>query len=151
MGKIRFIIISVLAVFLQINSLYSQGGSNYSIFGVGDIYSSASAYYEGLGGTSIAFPSEHSINTKNPALWSLVKNTRLHAGYRFHQNLVTKGENQLLQNNGQVDGVFSIFAIDSAMGLAASFGIYPYSSVNYLISTPLAMVNQALELNGFII
>mgnify|MGYP000860881545 CR=1 FL=1 len=96
-----------------------------------------------------SFPSEHSINTKNPALWSLVKNTRLHAGYRFHQNLVTKGENQLLQNNGQVDGVFSIFAIDSAMGLAASFGIYPYSSVNYLISTPIEMVYQDLELKGF--
>ncbi len=115
--------------------IFAQGGSNYSIFGIGDIYSNGTAFYESLGGTSIAVPSDYAINLSNPALWAKNVTTRLQAGYRFNQNVIYNQNNSLFQNNGKVDGLFGIFALDTSNGLDMSFGIYPYSSVNYLTNT----------------
>ncbi len=113
----------------------AQGGSNYSIFGFGDIYPGGNAAYESLGGTSIAVPSDFAINMRNPAMWSLTKSSRLQAGYRFNQNYVSNEGNSLFQNNGKLDGILGIFSVDTSMGLSVSFGVHPYSSVNYLVRT----------------
>ncbi|TAL70760.1 MAG: hypothetical protein EPN82_01310 [Bacteroidetes bacterium] len=113
----------------------AQGGSNYSIFGIGDIYPGGNAAYESLGGTSIAVPSDFGINMRNPALWSFTRTSRLQAGFRFNQNNVSNGQYTLFQNNGKVDGIFGIFSVDTSIGLSVSFGVHPYSSVNYLIKT----------------
>jgi len=137
-----FIIILFLIVALS-GKLLSQGGSNYSLWGIGDIYSNSSAFYEGLAGTSIAFPSENSVNTTNPALWSIVNETRLVAGYRFNQNYVVNDNNNLLQNNGKLNGIHMLFSVDTSMGLSIGLAIYPYSSVNYMVSN-----TQEFEVDG---
>ena len=146
------IISSIFSVFILIlvttNPLLSQGGSNYSIFGLGDIYSSVGAYYSGIGGTSIAFPSNNSINTCNPALWSTITTTRIKVGYLFNQHVNVTDQTSLNQNNGKVDGIFGIFAIDTSIGASASFGILPYSSVNYLISSPVSVTTDGIEITG---
>lgn len=125
-----------------------QGGNNYSIFGIGDIHHSVGAYYEGLGGTSIAYPAETGINPKNPAMWGFTKMTRLQSGYRFNQNVINQNSFQIWQNNGKVNGIFGLFAMDTSIGLAASFGIMPYSSVNYLISNQFSVSVDDLIVNG---
>ena len=114
---------------------FAQGGSNYSIFGLGDLYPGGSAAYESLGGTSIAVPSDFAINMRNPAMWSFAKTSRLQAGYRFNQNYISNQGNSLFQNNGKIDGVLGIFSVDTSLGISVSFGVHPYSSVNYLIRT----------------
>ncbi|MFH1051346.1 MAG: hypothetical protein V1779_10520 [bacterium] len=129
--------------------LISQGGSNYSIFGLGDIEISPGAAYEGLAGTSIAFPTEHSINSLNPAVWSKLSKTRLLTGYKFNQHFIQdEKDNVLLQNNGKISTLSSVFVIDTGMGLAVSFGINPYSNVNYLIEVPLEVNFEGLEVTG---
>ncbi|MBI5325794.1 MAG: hypothetical protein HZB41_11085 [Ignavibacteriae bacterium] len=114
---------------------FAQGGSNYSIYGIGDIYPGGNASFESLGGTSIAVPSDFGVNMRNPSLWSFTKTSRLQAGFRFNQNSVNNGKYSLFQNNGKVDGIFGIFSVDTSIGLSVSFGVHPYSSVNYLIKT----------------
>lgn len=145
MKKNLYILIFIL---LLSESLFAQGGSNYSIFGIGDQIKSIGASYDGIAGTSISILSENSINTNNPALWSYVTHTRLSAGYRFNQNYIRNDNLSLYQNNGKIDGVKFLFSIDTSLGISASFGVIPYSSVNYLISTPIYKRVDGMELKG---
>ncbi|MES2765376.1 MAG: hypothetical protein V4642_05890 [Bacteroidota bacterium] len=120
-------------------SLLAQGGSNYSAFGIGDIRYNAGAAYDAIGGTSIAVPLVRGINLLNPAAWSYTHSTRLQAGYRFNQSLISNSQSSISQNNGKIDGILAIFSIDTARGISASFGIQPYSSVNYLSASTFAV------------
>ncbi|MFP4526984.1 MAG: hypothetical protein ACLFQX_00425 [Candidatus Kapaibacterium sp.] len=144
--RINILIIAILA--LGAINARAQGGSNYSMFGVGDLFHDVSASYKGLGGTSIAFPSENSINTRNPAMWSFVTTTRLQAGYVFNQHYIQQEPNELLQNNGQVNNILGLFSIDTALGIAVSFGIHPQSTVNYLVAHPVSINIEGVTANG---
>ena len=68
----------ICIVFASYIDLYAQqGGSNYSMFGIGDIRQSIGAGYDGLAGTQQAVQSYHAVNLANPAMWSAAKLTRL--------------------------------------------------------------------------
>lgn len=118
-------------------SLFSQGGSNYSAIGIGSINYNQTSAYEAIGGTSIAFPLENSINPVNPALWSKNTNTRLMAGYKFNQHYNETEDKNLYQNNGTISGINALFSIDTSKGVSIALGIVPYSRVKYYIGTPL--------------
>lgn len=147
MKTIRYIFI----FFLISLSVYSQGGSNYSIFGIGELTTGVGASYDGLAGTSIAIPFETSINTKNPAMWSFLNTTRIQAGYRFNQQLVSNQTTNLYQNNGKVDGILMNFSIDSSLGIDIGLGFSSYSAVNYLMSTKYKVDEGGLSTDGQII
>ncbi|MBU3680218.1 MAG: hypothetical protein FGM32_11565, partial [Candidatus Kapabacteria bacterium] len=71
-------ILALLALVLAPYSLlFSQGGSNYSTVGLGDLRLSSGALYDGMAGTSIAMPNDHGNNTENPALLGISPFTRL--------------------------------------------------------------------------
>jgi hypothetical protein len=126
----------------------SQGGSNYSVFGLGDIFSSSNAAYDGLAGTSAAIARESYINMRNPALWSKVTTTRLQAGYRFNQHISNVKENYLYQNNGKLNDIIGLFSVDTSSGFSVGFGIFPFSSVNYLVRSPVHVQTEDLALDG---
>ncbi len=128
----RYIAIGMIVLLGTIPQvMQAQGGSNYSIFGFGDIRESIGALYEGMANTAIAMPSNYGINTVNPALWSDVRTTRLQTGFLFRQHLVTSGVNsELRQNNSIYTGINAIFAVDSASGFAISMGYNPVTTVN---------------------
>lgn len=113
--------------------LLSQQGSSYSIFGLGDIYNSISSSYEAMGGIAIAVPDKNGINLVNPALWTQTSTTRLQAGYRFSQHFVSDNQNNQLQNNGTINLTNAIFVIDTSWRVAASFGIFPSTRINYFV------------------
>ena len=127
----------ILALLTIPLAAFGQGGSNYSSIGLGDLRRSVGALYDGMSGTSIAMPSDHGINLVNPALLGFSPYTRLQAGYRFNQHLVTDNGNSIAQNNGEIDGLMVLFAIDTAHGFGVSFGVVPYSSVNYVVQREL--------------
>ncbi len=129
---------------------FSQGGSNYSIFGIGDLIYSNGATASGMAGTSIAVPSEYSINFRNPALWSKVTTTRLQVGYLFNQHVIEDNDNTLWQNNGKVNQVSSVFSVDTANGVSFNFSLYPYSSKNYLIDYKKTQSFYGEDLNSMV-
>lgn len=143
LNKKYLIIITVLLAGLS--NLYSQGGSNYSIFGIGDVSVNNSAYFNGLGGTSVGVKSDKQINMLNPALLAPLKTTRLQTGYLFNQNYVSSESSSLFQNNGKVNGLNAVFALDTSMDIAVTFGLNPYSSVNYYISNPVSVTLDTNE------
>ncbi|MDT3740074.1 MAG: hypothetical protein RO257_11325 [Candidatus Kapabacteria bacterium] len=148
MNKMKLFIVIIIGLCFTFPALYSQGGSNYSIIGIGDINYGGNASYTAMGGTQIAFPSENSINSRNPAMWSFVTSTRLQAGYKFNQNAVTGSDFTIWHNNGAMSGFAGIFAIDSALGISASFGIVPSSNINYLTATETTINQMGLDLKG---
>jgi len=126
-----------------------QGGSNYSIFGIGDIRQSIGAYYDGLGGTQYAVPSFHAVNIANPAMWSESKLTRLQIGFRFTQTAIEQQDLSASQNFGKLDGIAATFQVDTAMGISISGGIYPFSVVQYSVLTPVqAGISGLTDLSG---
>lgn len=127
-----FIIIILLAV--SGNMLKAQGGSNYSIFGLGDINSTVTSGYEGMGGTSVAMPLASTINLTNPAMISQLTTTRLLTGYRFNQNFVSSEKSNLFQNNGNINGLVIAFVFDSSKKIAASLGLVPSTKVSFAVS-----------------
>ena len=132
---------------LSIN-LYSQGGSNYSLFGIGDLQNNLGAAFDGLGGCATAVPFSHSISTRNPAQWSFINSTRLQAGYRFSQQLISNANNTIYQNNGKVDGMLINFAVDTSLGSAIDIGFGPYSSYNYLVKSPVSITDDLGTVTG---
>lgn len=140
-------LLSIL-LFLYSTSLYSEGGSNYSSFGIGDLENVQGAAYWGAGGTAIAVPSTHSINLINPAMWSYNELTRIQLGYRFQQNLIESADNSLYQNYGAIDGLNIMFSIDTSLGLSAGFGLNSYSQVNYSIASGFSKVVDNLQVSG---
>ncbi len=114
--------------------VHAQGGSNYSALGVGDIRPWVGGMYDAMSGTSIAMPTPHGINTVNPALLGYSPTTRLQAGYRFNQAVITDDVSSLRQNNGSLDGLLAMFSVDTAQGFGVSVGVLPYSKVSYLVT-----------------
>jgi hypothetical protein len=145
---VKYMFILIFSVIIMAPKLHSEGGSNYSIYGVGDILGANGAFYQALGGTSLAMPAEDAINVKNPALWGFVSKTRLSIGYRFSQLYVSQGKESLYQNNGSVDAIAGVFSIDTSIGLSASFGLVPYSHVDYMSINPLKVYLEGIEVQG---
>ena len=121
--KILNLFILLFIFVSNINISYSQGGSNYSLFGIGELNRNKGAFYDGLSGTSISVPSEYAINLQNPAMWSYVESTRLQFGYKFNQHYNESVSQSLFQNNGKLNDVLAIFSIDTSMGISASLGL----------------------------
>lgn len=128
------ILIIILLLAVSVNMLKAQGGSNYSIFGLGDINSAVTSGYEGMGGTSVAMPLASTINLTNPAMISQLTTTRLLTGYRFNQHFVASEKSNLFQNNGSINGLVIAFVFDSSKKIAASLGLVPSTKVSFSVS-----------------
>jgi hypothetical protein len=136
-----FFLLLVLPVCVQ-----AQGGSSYSIFGIGDIQENTGAVYDGLGGNSIAVRSPYALGGINPASWGFVTTTRLQTGFTFRQTQVSDNSTSLSQNNGSLQGIAGVFSIDTALGISVGFGFQPYSSVRYLINQNSSVVGAGQQL-----
>lgn len=128
--------------------LQGQGGSNYSTVGLGDLRLSSGALYDGMAGTSIAMPSDHGINTVNPALLGNSPFTRLQASYRFSQHQVSSSDGSASQYNSEVDGLLALFSIDTSLGLGVSFGVVPYSGTNYSVERVIGSPKDSGSIAG---
>lgn len=121
----------LLSVVCSVPAL-AQGGSFYSLFGLGDIQDGRGAVYEGLGGTSIAVRSSYAIGSANPATWGDIATTRLQAGFSLRQaHLTSDNSGSLSQNNSRLQSVEGVFSIDTALGISVGFGFRPFSVVSY--------------------
>ncbi len=144
----RILVLSIVSIAVLTTQGHAQGGSNYSIFGLGDLRRGVGALYDAMAGTSIAMQTDHGINTVNPALLGMTPYTRLQTGYHFKQNLNMQGGRNSYQNNGELDGVMSMFSVDTSLGIGINFGLLPYSSVNYSLSRPLSTTIEGQTISG---
>ncbi|GAB5465910.1 MAG: membrane protein [Candidatus Kapaibacteriales bacterium] len=151
MRNLGFIVLKLglmIVLFVASFAAFSQGGSNYSTIGYGDITDGRDAYYDGFAGAITAIPNQEHINPLNPAMWTYNKTTRLQFGYRFNQQLVESNESSLYQNNGMVDNFSVMFALDTATGFSAAMGLRRVTDINYYIANPFSISKDGLGLSG---
>lgn len=142
-------ILALMVLVLAPSSLlFSQGGSNYSTVGLGDLRLSSGALYDGMAGTSIAMPNDHGINTVNPALLGISPFTRLQASYRFSQHQISARDGSASQYNSGVDGLLGLFSIDTSLGLGVSFGVVPYSRTSYAVERTIGSAKDTNSVIG---
>jgi hypothetical protein len=125
----------------------------FSSFGIGEYYGSALAHNQGMAGVGISNPQYRYLNNQNPALLIFNRLTTFEAGYvgeiRKLRNASTKEKN----GSGNLNYLLIGFPIIPGKW-TSSFGITPYSSVNYKlvytqgIENTLSTVNVAEEGTG---
>ena len=130
------VLITALCAFIFANSLKAQvKNSVYSMFGVGQISDNSYGINKSLGGTGIAFQSGRSINFLNPASYlGILPNS-------FNMELGAYGiyNRSNNENSSQADGDINFSYVSASLYLknwwALSFGIVPFSSVDYEINS----------------
>ncbi|MBQ3711586.1 MAG: hypothetical protein II891_04230 [Bacteroidales bacterium] len=133
----------IAALLLSAVGAFAQSGeygsySPYSIFGVGNLAGSPSAYVSGMAGTGIASRNHRYLNTLNPAAVSVRDSLALMIDFSvFNTNTLYSqtygGVTRHSANNATNIGGFAIsFPIWNKM--AGYVGLRPYSSVGYTFS-----------------
>ncbi|ACF14947.1 hypothetical protein Ctha_2498 [Chloroherpeton thalassium ATCC 35110] len=108
--------------------LFASGGSLYSRFGLGDIQYASSALAAGMGGAGLALADSRYINRVNPALLSVLKETRLSGDFYYAKFL---GETDFASASQASGGFYGTGIAFPVSGFVFSAGLYPYSLCNY--------------------
>ncbi|MCC5919471.1 MAG: hypothetical protein LAT68_04100 [Cyclobacteriaceae bacterium] len=149
----KFTLISTLLILSSYVLLAQSGRSAYSLQGIGDVNFGALSHNEAMGGLGISNGSPFFINNMNPALLTLNTRTIFDIGInitntRFSTRLGESGDNW----GGGLNYIALAFPVVNGK-LATSFGIAPYSQMNYLntSNTPIegTSTNAVFESSGF--
>ena len=136
--KIKSIIL-FLFILLSVSSGYSQnendgfnGGSPYTIFGIGDLRFNTSSRTYGMGVLGIGLTGDY-INNLNPAANSGLQYTKfsLSADYGYLKS--TDGSSTTKVNEGNINGLNIGIPLSKDNGFVLNMGINPVSSVGYQI------------------
>jgi hypothetical protein len=143
-GK-TYILILILLIF-KLGSVCSQTTSSpYSIFGLGYLEGNSIGPFKAMGGTSIAFLSDRSINIMNPASYSGIDSLMsiFEVGvFGKYTIFSTSRENQSLVN---ANLKYIVMGFRITPWLATSFGFSPYSSIGYNITTNAPIEGTDME------
>lgn len=132
----RNITILFVTIFLLFGSdLYSQilkknGGSVYSIFGIGDINYSVSSKSDAMGIMGIALPGSY-INSLNPAVWSGIQHTTFSTGFNLDKIKSSDGSVSANRTYGNFESFNFAIPIDREHGWVFNAGLHTYSVVSY--------------------
>lgn len=133
MNKIKYAFI----LFFSIGSMtvFSQTSTNspYSRFGLGDLSGSISAEQAAIGGYSVVYANENSINSNNPATYSMLQpKSLLLSTAIIHQSSQLSTHN-LMQNTNNTNFSHISIAMPINKNLFVSSGLLPYSNIGYMI------------------
>lgn len=127
------IIISALILFSS-GVLFSQidknGGSLYSIFGVGDLNYSSSTRTDGMGIMGIALFGKYS-NSINPAAWTKIPATSFYSKVDFTKINSTDGINTAKRYYGNFETFGLSIPLNNGNGWILDLSLHNYSNVNY--------------------
>jgi hypothetical protein len=136
--KIKLIILS-LVVILTCNTGYSQeqnnefdGGSPYTIFGIGDLRYNTSSRTFGMGVLGLGLQGDY-INNLNPASNSGLIYTKFSISADYGYLKSTDGTQTTKVNEGNINGLNIGIPLSKDHGWVMNFGINPLSSVGYQI------------------
>jgi hypothetical protein len=143
-GK-TYILILILLIFKLFSVSSQTTSSPYSIFGLGYLEGNSIGPFKAMGGTSIAFLSDKSINIMNPASYSGLDSLMsiFEVGvFGKYTIFSTSRENQSLVN---ANLKYMVMGFRITPWLATSFGFSPYSSIGYNITTNAPIEGTSLE------
>ena len=107
--------------------------SPFSSFGVGEYYGNAMSHNQGMGGVGISNPQSWFLNNQNPALLTFNRLTTFEAGYIGEVKNIRNASTKEKNGNGNLNYLFIGFPVKPGKW-TTSFGIMPYSNVNYKLT-----------------
>ena len=127
----KLIEVLVLAGFISPVALAANGGSPYTVFGIGDLRMGSNARTAGMGYTGIGLATPNSINSFAPATWIRINRTRIEAGLLYEGFNSTDGNKSLYLARGDFNGALLAVPLATSTGLVFVAGVTPYSRVQY--------------------
>ncbi len=127
----------VLLAFLTFGSLFAQGGSIYSRYGIGDLIHSASARRAGFGGLGSAVIDKDYVDGYNPASWSNLYFTRFGMSARYLGTSYATDDASLFHTDVLFSGFTLGFPLERDLGISVALGLVPVSSLNYSLKKDL--------------
>ena len=131
----RTLIIFVTLTLCATFAFAANGGSAYSIFGIGDIRYFPNTRSAGMGYTGIGLPGSNYINSISPATWTRISQTRLDLGLLYEGYKSTDGSVSRYLSNAKFNGALLAVPISTTHGIVFVAGFSPYSDVNYNLIT----------------
>jgi len=125
-------LISSTSVFAQHDK---NGGSLYSIFGIGDLNYSSSIRTDAMGIMGLSLMGNYT-NTLNPATWTKLQTTRFSTKFRIENFKSTDGTNTAKRTYGDFDGFNLSMMLNQGNGWVFDIGLKDYSIVNYDVKYP---------------
>ncbi len=130
----KYLILPAIILFAA-SQLHGQiidknGGSLYSIFGVGELNYSTSARTDGMGIMGIALYGRYS-NSLNPAAWTQIPNTRFSSKIDLGRINATDGSDVSSRNFGGFETFDLAIPVNPGNGWIFDLAMHSYSSVNY--------------------
>ncbi len=123
-------LIMVLAPSRVFSQFDKNGGSIYSIFGLGELSYSASNRTDGMGIMGIGLYGDYT-NTMNPAAWSRIQSTIFTTRFNMENIKSTDGTNSAKRTYGNFEGFNLSVPLNKGNGWIFDLGINNYSIVNY--------------------
>lgn len=128
------VLIATCSMLLAAEMFAGNGGSAYTMFGIGDLAYYPSARSAGMGYTGIGLPSQGYINALAPAAWSRVNRVRVDANALYEGINTSDATAKLYQARGLFQGVHFAIPISPANGIVFAAGFSPFSRIAYNIS-----------------
>lgn len=123
----RFTIILLVVIGCLRSS--AQEVAPYSRFGIGEIESPNFAASKGMGGIAAGYRSPLRINFINPASYTSLSFTTLELGMNFITKQIKDSISSYQTGDGFIDYLALAFPVSKSVG--ASFGLVPFSKMNY--------------------
>ena len=120
---------------LSLSARGADGGSAYSILGLGDLRLAPGVRYAGMGNAGIALPGASYINSLSPATWSRINRIRIEAAFLYEGFSSSDGTTSRFLSTGTFNGALLAIPISTAHGIVFVGGFTPYSTTNYDIFT----------------
>jgi hypothetical protein len=131
MKKIKLIVITAL---LFTTEIFSSGGSLYSRYGLGDIYTDYSARRFGMGGLGIALSDKDYLNYLNPAGLADLQLVRFETGVIYTGESMKDNSSSTFNSNSFFSGFMIGLPIQHDLGITADFGVVPVTNVHYSVT-----------------
>jgi len=125
----------------------ADGGSNYTIFGIGDLRLSGTVRSTGMGYTGIGVAEPGGINLNAPATWSTISSTRIEAGYLYEGFNASDGSKSLYLATGNFGGASIAIPVSPANGIVFAGGFAPYSNQDFSVFTTGSQLGIDYTLN----
>lgn len=131
---IRSIKLSILLILFFSTAAYAQvdknGGSIYSIFGLGDLSYSSGNRTDAMGIMGIGLYGEYT-NTMNPAAWTKIQTTIFTTRFNLDNIRSSDGTNSAKRTYGNFEGFNLSIPLNKGNGWIFDLGVNNYSVVNY--------------------
>ncbi len=125
------ILIASCGLLFAAQAFAGNGGSAYTMFGIGDLNYFPSARSAGMGYTGIGLPSQGSINALSPAAWSRINRVRVDANALYEGINTSDATAKLYQARGLFNGVHFAIPLSPASGFVLVAGVSPFSRIAY--------------------